>query len=300
MIAIALGRPAPAPIAARDWLASVAAHGVLLAALAWWAASVDDPPLPAAAVPIRWVEAVAEAPAPSVEAVRAPALPEAAPSKAPSANPPIADTPPAAAAPVAEPSRSARSTRRAPSPHARSDRSGHEPARPAARAPVAAAAAPMPATAAAIPPAPVGAADPTGPSTTAGDAPASLVPVEPTTHASAAAASTTAAIPRASSSTAQPSRWRSDFEALLLAQKRYPRQARRLGQQGVVTIHAQFAADGELLGCEVAASSGFRALDDAAVELVRMAAAQLRASSVPGSRAELRIPIAYELNGHGT
>ncbi len=73
-----------------------------------------------------------------------------------------------------------------------------------------------------------------------------------------------------------------------------------MGQQGVVTIHAQFAADGELLGCEVAGSSGFRALDEAAVELVRIAAGQLRASSAPGSRAELRIPIAYELNGRGT
>ncbi|MCD6679199.1 MAG: energy transducer TonB [Burkholderiaceae bacterium] len=87
---------------------------------------------------------------------------------------------------------------------------------------------------------------------------------------------------------------------MLLARKSYPRQAQRLGQQGVVTVQAQFAADGELLGCEVAASSGFRALDEAAVELVRIAAAQLRASGAPGSRAQVRIPIAYELNGRGT
>jgi len=107
-------------------------------------------------------------------------------------------------------------------------------------------------------------------------------------------------VTRAADAGASPSRWRSELEALLLAHKRYPPQARRMGQQGVVTVQAQFAADGELLACAVAASSGFRALDEAALQLVRLAADRLRASSAPGNRAELRIPIFYELNGRGT
>lgn len=94
--------------------------------------------------------------------------------------------------------------------------------------------------------------------------------------------------------------WRADLEALLATNKRYPRQARRMGQQGVVTVRARFAADGELLRCEVAASSGFRALDQAALELVRLAAEQLRVNQAPGRLAEVHVPISYELEGRGT
>ena len=112
----------------------------------------------------------------------------------------------------------------------------------------------------------------------------------------AAAAGAGAAPPRSPA----PDTWRADLEALLASNKRYPRQARRMRQQGVVTVHARFAADGELLRCEVVASSGFRVLDEAALKLVRNAAEQLRSSRAPGRLAEVRVPIAYELNGRGT
>lgn len=79
--------------------------------------------------------------------------------------------------------------------------------------------------------------------------------------------------------------------------KRYPLQARRMRQQGVVTVEARFSPDGELLRCDVADSSGYRSLDEAALELVRTAAALLRSQQVPGVLAELRIPIAFELSG---
>lgn len=293
MSAIALGRPAPAPIAARDWLASVAAHGVLLAALAGGAASVGDPrvsPAPVS-VPIRWVGVAAEVPkAPSAQAVP---LPDAR-----SAAAPLIEAAPVAAGTVALPSPPAGPAQRARSPRPRRERSVVATARPAERAHVAAPAAPA---APAPAPAPAIAVDPRDvPASEASLADAADTAAARDAPPLAATAEAAAALPPMPSSAAQSSRWRSDFEALLLAQKRYPRQARRLGQRGVVTIHAQFAADGELLGCEVAASSGFRALDEAAVELVRVAAGQLRASGAPGSRAELRIPIAYELNGRGT
>jgi len=133
-----------------------------------------------------------------------------------------------------------------------------------------------------------------------GDAPSEAAETSSSTAARAVASAADAVATRATDAGASPSRWRSELEALLLAHKRYPAQARRMGQQGVVTVQAQFAADGELLACAVAASSGFRALDEAALQLVRLAADRLRASSAPGNRAELRIPIFYELNGRGT
>lgn len=124
------------------------------------------------------------------------------------------------------------------------------------------------------------------------------------THAVLSAASGTDAAPAAAAAALSrqraPDAWRADLEALLAANKRYPRQARRMRQQGVVTVHARFAADGELLRCEVVASSGFRVLDEAALKLVRNAAEQLRSSRAPGRLAEVRVPIAYELNGRGT
>jgi protein TonB len=79
--------------------------------------------------------------------------------------------------------------------------------------------------------------------------------------------------------------------------KRYPLQARRMRQQGVVTVEASFSPDGLLLRCNVADSSGYRSLDEAALELVHKAAELLRSRQVPGALAELRIPIAFQLSG---
>jgi len=91
--------------------------------------------------------------------------------------------------------------------------------------------------------------------------------------------------------------WRRHLEQLMREHKRYPSQARRMRQQGVVLVAAKFSADGDLLRCDVADSSGFGSLDEAALQLVRTAAELLRAQRAPGALAELRIPIAYELSG---
>lgn len=92
-------------------------------------------------------------------------------------------------------------------------------------------------------------------------------------------------------------RWHNHLERLMREHKHYPMQARRMRQQGVVTVEARFSAEGDLLRCDVAGSSGFRSLDEAALKLVRTAAELLRAQHAPGELAELRIPIAYELSG---
>ncbi len=125
-------------------------------------------------------------------------------------------------------------------------------------------------------------------------------PSVPSTEIATDAAQSPVPAAAASSRPSTPDMWRADLEALLATNKRYPRQARRMGQQGVVTVRARFAADGELLRCEVAASSGFRALDQAALELVRLAAEQLRVNQAPGRLAEVHVPISYELEGRGT
>jgi protein TonB len=49
----------------------------------------------------------------------------------------------------------------------------------------------------------------------------------------------------------------------------YPAAARRRQQQGTVTVRVLVGADGSVERAEVAESSGFDALDDAALETVR-------------------------------
>ncbi|MFZ1887018.1 MAG: energy transducer TonB [Candidatus Binataceae bacterium] len=49
----------------------------------------------------------------------------------------------------------------------------------------------------------------------------------------------------------------------------YPSRSRRRGEQGIVTLHVLIAANGAVERVELIASSGFRDLDDAALETVR-------------------------------
>jgi protein TonB len=108
--------------------------------------------------------------------------------------------------------------------------------------------------------------------------PALVAPAPPSTHQLAG----------------QQARWEGLLEAALLKHKQYPLVARRMGQEGLVTVEAHFSAQGELLDCFVASGSGFKALDEAALQLVRQAADLVRATHRPGRVAQLRIPIAYE------
>lgn len=101
--------------------------------------------------------------------------------------------------------------------------------------------------------------------------------------------------PSANQLEAQQARWEGLLEAALLQHKQYPLVARRMGQEGQITVEAHFSAQGELLHCFVASGSGFKALNEAALQLVRRAADVVRATQQPGRVAQLRIPIAYEL-----
>lgn len=77
--------------------------------------------------------------------------------------------------------------------------------------------------------------------------------------------------------------------------KRYPASARRMGQSGTVVVHLRVGADGSLQHCMLHHSSGFKALDHAAEQLVRSVAQALAAQMAPGRAIDLRIPIVYEL-----
>lgn len=128
-----------------------------------------------------------------------------------------------------------------------------------------------------------------------------VVPAAPaaTVHTEAPRAATPALVTPAPASAnqleAQQARWEGLLEAALLQHKQYPLVARRMGQEGQITVEAHFSAQGELLHCFVVSGSGFKALDEAALQLVRQAADLVRATHQPGRVAQLRIPIAYEL-----
>lgn len=127
--------------------------------------------------------------------------------------------------------------------------------------------------------------------------PAAPVATAPTAAAVATAAAAVAhAPPGAQPLAAQQARWEGLLQAALREYKHYPLIARRMGQQGRVTVEAHFSAEGELLQGVVASSSGFKALDEAALQLVRRAADLVRASHQPGHGTRLRIPIAYEFD----
>ena len=90
-------------------------------------------------------------------------------------------------------------------------------------------------------------------------------------------------------------RWQAHLETLLARDKHYPVSARRARQEGVVLVEAHFTADGQLSRCAIHSSSGFTALDDAALAMVRRAADLARVHHAPGRLAQLRIPITFRL-----
>jgi protein TonB len=109
------------------------------------------------------------------------------------------------------------------------------------------------------------------------------------------AAPVAAVAPTAAAKVDEQPRWHNHLEAMLVKHKHYPTVARRMRQEGIVTVEAHFSPQGDVVRCLVAISSGFKALDEAAVQLVRQAAEVTRIQNQPGRVAELRIPIVYEL-----
>lgn len=299
VLAETAGVSAPGPKLG-DWLASAALH--VAAALALWplAASVG-PALPALQrieLPIRWaaeavvaderlkpVEAAAVAPTAATPRPAEPAPPVEA--RRPRGAEQPADRAPVrrrAVAPAPESATRAASRKPAEAPvFAPPDTSSR------AEAALGSAARPSTPSVDVRPPGGVPDTD----STAVGDPSVAAQPA-PAVAASAAAAAPTRPI---APDPGARRRWHDHLERLMREHKHYPMQARRMRQQGVVTVEARFSAEGDLLRCDVAGSSGFRSLDEAALKLVRTAAELLRVHHRPGELAELRIPIAYELSG---
>ncbi|MDP2431249.1 MAG: energy transducer TonB [Pseudomonadota bacterium] len=92
-------------------------------------------------------------------------------------------------------------------------------------------------------------------------------------------------------------RWYAALAEKLREYRRYPPAARRLGQEGVVTLLIEIAADGDLRQAEVRASSGYPLLDKAATHLLHEAVAALRGQLPPPGNSRLEIPVSYRLDG---
>ncbi len=84
-----------------------------------------------------------------------------------------------------------------------------------------------------------------------------------------------------------PERVRSAIDRHLV----YPLRARRMGWSGRVLLAVELSALGELDQVRVMASSGFGALDEAAVESVRRAAP----FEAPGRPVQLVVPVSFDL-----
>ena len=68
----------------------------------------------------------------------------------------------------------------------------------------------------------------------------------------------------------------------------YPRLARARGWQGTVDVEIAISADGRVADANVARSSGYAALDDAALEVARRSRFKLA-----GSEHDARVHMAY-------
>ncbi len=75
----------------------------------------------------------------------------------------------------------------------------------------------------------------------------------------------------------------------------YPLSARRLGQQGLVKVQADIDADGVVISCLVATSSGFASLDNAAVDAVRSTRFMPAVKNGRPVKSKLIVPIRFRL-----
>lgn len=77
----------------------------------------------------------------------------------------------------------------------------------------------------------------------------------------------------------------------------YPRQARRLGQQGTVLLRVRISATGQVLGIEVAGSSGHELLDMAARDAVRNWRFQPARQGTSAVEGIVEVPVSFRLRG---
>lgn len=76
----------------------------------------------------------------------------------------------------------------------------------------------------------------------------------------------------------------------------YPRRARRLRQEGVPVIVFEFSRSGELIGHSLQDSSGHRLLDDAAIEMLELAAPLPSVpDSMSGESFRYALPVRFQL-----
>lgn len=94
---------------------------------------------------------------------------------------------------------------------------------------------------------------------------------------------------------------RDDWYALIFAdlarKKRYPREARRAGQEGTPTVRFTVDSRGRVSNISITRSSGYRLLDDATIELIRRAAPLPRMPRAMGRESvTMSLPIEYKLD----
>ncbi|SDY81581.1 protein TonB [Lysobacter sp. yr284] len=132
------------------------------------------------------------------------------------------------------------------------------------------------------------------PQPAASSAPAEQPAAQDQAAASASAPPTVAAVPAPRYAAAQdaagagrqvPRHWQQLLLGHLERFKRYPRQARRLHQQGVAQLRMSVAGDGRVRAARIEASSGYPGLDEEALAVAQ------RAGPVPAPPAELGDPV---------
>lgn len=248
-----VGRARPA------WLASLAIHGVLVAAVAWWLMDRLEPTTaPPTPTPLNL--AMFKAPAP-VEPAPAPVEPPPV-VEPPPPEPVVEEAPPPKPAPVAKPRPKPEAKVAQPKP--RSAPPAPKPVEPVPAEPIPPAEPPM------LLKAPV-------------EAPLAATPPTPKPAVPAVDPGLEAA-------------YRARVRQAVDAQKVYPRLARRMGEEGRVVLAFTLEADGRLASVRVVESSGSELLDEAALEAVREAAPfPSFPAGITRTRWEFTLPLTFSL-----
>jgi protein TonB len=91
-------------------------------------------------------------------------------------------------------------------------------------------------------------------------------------------------------------RYLADLQRAIAKHRKYPREARRRGLEGVVTVYFVITADGRIRDVRVAKGSGSRLLDEAGIDtLKRLAAFKPIPRELARDRWALRVPIRFAL-----